>query len=125
MDAIVNLYRQVRMDYPAVSASADRFHLKRWGDPLEVGDEYAWFEALADSLNEEMRRNIPYTKHSAMLDQLANAYVEGTQAVQQCIDVAFVENLFWQVPHEKCTPYWLKLPLAIKQLYIGFHHHEP
>ena len=92
---------------------------------LEIGGEFAWFEALADALNEEMRHDAPYTTHKAMLECLAGAYANGPPAVQQCIDVSFVENLFWRVPSEKCAPYWKKFPLAIKQLYLDFHNREP
>ncbi len=92
---------------------------------LDVGVEFAWFEALAEALNEEMRRDAAYTTHTALLEYLACAYANGPLAVQQCIDVSFVENLFWQVPSEKCSPYWKKFPLAIKQLYLDFHSREP
>ena len=125
MDPIVNLYSRVRTDFPVISVSADVFHKNRWDDMLDIGGEYAWFEALADALNDEMRRDVPYPTHKAMLEYLAGAYASGPLAVQQCIDVSFVENLFWRVPSEKCAPYWKKLPLAIRQLYLFFHNREP
>jgi hypothetical protein len=125
VDPIVDLYRCIRTDFPGISSLADIFHNKRWDDTLDIGTEYAWFEALADALNEEMRREVPYSTHGAMLEYLAVAHADGPLAVQQCIDVSFVENLFWRVPSEACAPYWKKLPLGLKKLYLDFHHHEP
>jgi hypothetical protein len=125
MDATVALYDRVRNDFPRIAASADRFHERRFGDALDVGVEYAWFEALADALNEDMRRGVPYAEHQNMCELLASAYTNGQSGVQQCIDVSFVENLFWQVPSTKAGPYWKKLPIALRQLYLGFHGREP
>ena len=92
---------------------------------LDIGGEYAWFEALADALNDEMRRAIPYQAHRALFEHLAAAYTAGPTSVQQCIDVSFVENLFWQIPSERCAPYWKALPPVLKQLYLDFHSRAP
>ena len=127
MDDILALYLRVRKAFPQISVSADRFHEKRFGGSLEgePGVEYAWFEALADSFNEEMRRDVPYEIHRAAFQLLACAFDKGAETVKQCIDVAFVENLFWQVPSAKCAQYWEQLPPKLKQLYTEFHHREP
>jgi len=47
------------------------------------------------------------------------------QEVLACIDVAFVENLFWCVPEDKAPPYWLRLPSILKDLYVAFHNRSP
>ena len=125
MNTVLELYHRVREKFPTISASADRFHEKRWGDSLDIGSEYAWFEALADALNEESRREVPQATHLPVFQLLSGAYQAGSEPVQKCIDVAFVENLFWQVPSAKCAPYWEKLPPRLKQLYTSFHRRDP
>ncbi|KQV94560.1 hypothetical protein [Rhizobacter sp. Root1221] len=125
MDPVVALYQSVKEKFPALSVRADAFHKTRWEDMLDIGAEYAWFEALADALNDEMRRGIPYQTHKALFEYIAGAYTAGSTAVKQCIDVSFVENLFWQIPSERCAPYWKAVPSAIKELYLDFHHREP
>lgn len=124
MNTVLDLYHRVREKFPAISAAADHFHEKRWGDMLDTGVEYAWFEALADALNEEVRREVPQATHLPVFQFLAGAFQAGSEPVQQCIDVAFVENLFWQVPSAKCAPYWEKLPPRLKQLYTSFHRRD-
>ncbi len=125
MDPVAELYRQVRERFPQISSSADRFHEVRWDDSLEVGVEYAWFEALADALNAEMCSEVSYTVHETLFQFLEDAFSNGLEPVQKCIDVAFVENLFWQVPSPKCKAYWQKLPPTLRQLHAEFHHRDP
>jgi hypothetical protein len=45
--------------------------------------------------------------------------------VRNCIDVSFVENLFWQVPANRAEGYWQQLPGPLKQLYLQFHRRAP
>ena len=83
MDPVVALHQSVKEKFPALSVRADAFHKKRWEDMLDIGAEYAWFEALADALNDEMRRGIPYQTHRALFEYLAGAYTAGSTAVKQ------------------------------------------
>ena len=125
METVLDLYHRFREQFPAISSSADRFHEKRWGDTLDVGVEYAWFEALADALNEEMRKEVPQEAHHATFQFLERVYGSASDPVQKCIDVSFAENLFWQVPSAKCRQYWDRLPPKLKQLYTDFHRRDP
>ena len=125
MHTVLELYHQVREKFPLICAAADRLHERRWGDTLDVGVEYAWFEALADALNEEMRREVPYAVHAPLFQLVANAFRQGPEPVQQCIDVSLVENLFWQVPSANCAPYWSQFPPTLRHLYLEFHHRDP
>ncbi len=86
---------------------------------------YSWFEALANALNEEMKQGIPASEYSDLFSTISANYEKGDQNIQQCIDVAFVENLFWQVPGENASSYWATLPEILKELYVDFHHRTP
>src|ERR1700740_2222116 len=101
MDTDRELYLAVRQEFPTISASADRFHQKRWGDTLDADFEYAWFEALADALNAEIVREVPCTVHLPLLRFMERAFFQGSESVQSCVDTSFVENLFWQVASVK------------------------
>lgn len=125
MDSVRDLYLKVQEQFPRISQLADSFHEKRWGDTLDVDFEYAWFEALADALGSEMQRRTPYATHAPLFEFLAGAFSVGSESVQQCIDVSFVENLFWQVPSSPGAPYWTQSPVELQQLYMAFHHREP
>lgn len=125
MNTVPELYARVREQFPQISLVADRRHHRRWGDTLEVGIEYAWFEALADALNTEMHRGVAYSVHRPLFQFIEGSFFQGSEAVRQCIDVSFVENLFAQVPGEKCAPYWERLPSELKRLYTEFHRRDP
>ena len=118
------LYLEVRKRYPEVSASADRVHLATWGEP-DDGMSYVWFGSLATALNRQMNRAVDVHVHQSLFDFLAQAAAGATPEVLNCIDVSFVENLFWQVPSHKAMPYWRDLPEALKALYLGFHGRAP
>lgn len=125
VETVQDLYRQVRARFTEISVSADRMHERRWGDTLDAGAEYAWFEALAEALDEAMRKDVPYAVHRPLLEFLAGAFSGGSEPVRQCIDVSFVENLFWNVPSAKCQPYWKQLPPQLSRLYLAFHRRAP
>ncbi|MFG6485521.1 hypothetical protein ACG04R_02485 [Roseateles sp. BYS78W] len=125
MNTVADLHQQVRRQFPSIAGLADRFHEKRWEGMVDEVGEYAWFEALADALNDEMRRQVPFDQHRAVFQMLARAYASGSDEVRGCIDVSFVENLFWTVSSAKSLPYWERLPPALKQLYVDFHRREP
>lgn len=125
MDTVEDLHRHVCEKFPQIAASADRFHYERWGDHLDEGSEHVWFEALAEALNAEMGRDVCYSVHEPLFTFISSAFATSPGPVQHCIDVAFVENLFWQIPSDKCAPYWAPLPFRLQQLYTDFHHRAP
>jgi hypothetical protein len=71
-----------------------------------------------------MSHGIDPKAHRGLLARLERA-LNSSEEVFKCLDVAFVENLFWQVPASKATPYWEQLPARFKALYQGFHHRTP
>jgi hypothetical protein len=124
VQSVLDLYNAVREQFPAATALADRVHVRQWGE-LDPAFSYSWFESLAYALNGEMSREEPYETHEPLFLFLAKALVQRGDAVHNCIDVAFVENLFWQVPAEKRACYWQRLPSSLRELYVAFHRREP
>ena len=125
MRTVAELYQDVRARFPAMAAKADQDY-KRLYDGFEPQENpHAWFESLANALNDEMRRGISFRTHESLFLFMDGAASKNVEEIHRCVDVAFVENLFWSVPSAKASPYWAKLPARLKRLYVDFHHHEP
>lgn len=116
----------VKTQYPAISAKADKEYARRWDDFTDSEYySYSWFEALANALNSEMNRSVPEAEYRGLFSMISDSFEAGDEDVQKAIDVAFVENLFWQVPADKAASYWAALPENLKRLYVEFHHRTP
>jgi hypothetical protein len=124
MESVVDLYNAVRDRYPEITETADRIHVNMWGE-LDPEFAYSWFESLANALNSDMHKGINASNHMKLFSFLNQTLQGSGPEIKNCIDVAFVENLFWQVPSDKSEPYWAKLPASLKELYIGFHGRAP
>ncbi len=124
LETVLELHQAVKAKFPLLCRMADEMHLRRWGE-FDPELSYAWFESLAQALNREMSRQIDARVHRPLLSYLSGVLPSASEPVRQCIDVAFVENLFWQVPQAKCRPYWECLPPRLRALYLDFHRREP
>jgi hypothetical protein len=124
LETVIDLYNVVRDRFPAIREKADRIHVRQWGE-LDPEFAYSWFESLAYALNGEMSAQIDFSVHEPLFGYISGVLPSAGEPVRKCIDVAFVENLFWRVPSAKCAPYWERLPLRLKELYLDFHRREP
>lgn len=122
--SVLDFYNVTRTNYPDVTEKADKEHIRMW-DEIDPEFAYSWFESLANALNIEMTSNVEVEKHKKLLEFISAKYRTGEKEVKNCIDVAFTENLFWEVPAIKAEPYWKTLPENLKELYIDFHGKEP
>ena len=117
------LYEEVRGKFPLIAEAADRHYERQFGSEPPIYP-YSWFESLANALNLEMSREVDPKVHRGLLTHLERA-LNSSEEVFRCLAVAFVENLFWQVPTTKAGPYWQHLPARFKTLYEAFHHRTP
>jgi hypothetical protein len=122
--SVVALHLSIRKGYKEISAKADTFHLRRYNS-LDDGLEYLWFESLADAINDSMLTKQPSAYFLKLCQSLEQAYKYGDPAVKTCIDVAFVENLFWEVPIREAKPYWAVFPRTFQTLYTDFFGRPP
>jgi hypothetical protein len=119
-------YRSTRAQFPDLTEKADRQHIKYWGEPpTEEQDSYIWFESVSRALNNEMQRGAYVNESLDFFQFVESAFRTGSDEVKNCIDVAFVENLFWEVTPKKVGPYWQALPQILQKLYIDFHARSP
>lgn len=118
--------KSVKRKFPDISAKADKEYARLWGDFTDTEYySYSWFEALANVLNGEMRKETPPEDYSDIFGIISGSFESGGPEIKKAIDVAFVENLFWQVPEVNSESYWEVLPQNLKDLYVGFHHRTP
>jgi hypothetical protein len=116
----------IKEQFPTISAKADIEYVRQWGS--FTGSEYysySWFEALANAINSEMRKGVEASQFKDLLSDISRNFETGDEDVKKCIDVAFVENLFWQVGPQKARPYWEMLSDVLKRLYVDFHARPP
>jgi hypothetical protein len=116
---LVELYLEIRSRFPELASKADEQHKRLWGPPKEE-DPYMWFESLAKAINTEMETDVEVAKFTALLRLLDSSLEAGTEELRSCIDVGFMENLFWQVASKKAEPYWAATPDRLKKFYIAF-----
>ncbi|WP_444902864.1 hypothetical protein ACJJH9_06860 [Microbulbifer sp. DLAB2-AF] len=118
--------RQIKETYPEISAHADKLYDDYWNRLVQTEfSSYSWFESLANALNSEMKKKVAADNYQALLEIISSEYEHGESGIMKAIDVAFVENLFWQVNSDNARPYWEVMPKNLKGLYVGFHGQAP
>ncbi|WP_426341068.1 DUF7674 family protein [Pseudoduganella sp. S-14] len=125
METNASFYLAVRERFPTLAQKTDRKYLKDWGEQPSEQDAYGWFQFVANTLNDEMRREAYLPESAEAFLFIAHVFASASEEVRRCIDVSFVENLFWQVPPAKAAAYWKKLPLQLQALYVDFHSKPP
>jgi hypothetical protein len=125
MDTNASFFQAARKVFPSLAKKADRHFIDYWDEQPSDENAYSWFHSVANALNEEMRQERYLTECSEFFDFVALAFDSASEEVKRCIDVSFVENLFWQVPPRKSAAYWNNLPPNLQTLYAEFHHRTP
>ena len=126
METNVAFFQSARAKFPELTEKADRQHLQYWGEPpTEEQDSYSWFESVSRALNNEMQREAYIQECQAFFQFVESSFRTGSDEVKNCIDVALVENLFWQVSPKKAGPYWQALPPVLQKLYVDLHARTP
>lgn len=116
----------VREKFPGISVKADTEYSRQWDDFKDPEYySYTWFHALANAMNLEMIKEVSPEKYTELISFISQVYENSNEEIQKCIDVSFVENLFWQVVPEKSKGYWALLSPKLKDLYVSFHRSDP
>lgn len=121
---VLDMYKEFRNEFPEVTQKADVEHIQLW-DEVNPDFAHAWFESLAGAINVEMTNDVPADRYLPIFEFLRKKYHIGNDVVSSCIDISFVENLFWRVSTRKAQPYWAALPNVFKELYVDFHTSTP
>lgn len=122
--ALKNLYNNFRAEFPEITRLTDLEHIQEW-DTVEPEMAFSWFESLARFINREMSMGASVKPYIPVFEFLRRGYMLGSDDEKKCIDVSFVENLFWDVDKDKRASYWRAFPDVFKELYVSFHGREP
>lgn len=86
---------------------------------------FTWLEFIAKICNQTMHKKVDDKQVIELFEVVRKAYMMGDDETKKTINVAFVENLFWNVKKENAKIYWEKLPPVLQQLYQDFHRKKP
>lgn len=104
----------LRRELPRSSEQADKLMHQRGFDKNDSC--HLWIEAFADVTNILIaaRNSEEATKHFSFFSQ---QYQKGSDEVKNCIDVGYVENLFFDLPDDDRKWAWKLLPDDLKSIY--------
>ncbi len=124
-----HVYAHIRAHFPELSAKTDARYMRyeAIGDDFEAEEEiftYLWLERLADILNFEMTAGVDVEKLTPVFEALVDM-LDWNAETLKCIDVAVVENLFYQVKPAAAEPYWNVFPGRLQALYLRFFGRPP
>jgi hypothetical protein len=117
---VTGMYEEFRSLHPELTNAADIRHIEIW-DSVSDETAFLWFESLAATLNVKMGHADERAKISLAFMYFDKKFRTGNMEIKRCINVSFVENLFWQVPPRNAAPVWATLPKSLQQLYVDFH----
>jgi hypothetical protein len=121
---VEEMYEDFRNQYLELTKAADARQIEILGS-VEHEAAFLWFESLAGVLNAQMGISEQRTEFAAIFMYFDMKFRTGSKEVKNCIDVSFVENLFWEVSPKNAAPVWATLPKNLQQLYIDFHGRSP
>ena len=118
-----NFYKLVTSEFTLDAKQADKVY-RELGFDKEDKAYYIWFECFAEVTNMLMKENDKdnVLKHFSFFTSYLN---NGTDVIKNCIDVSYIENLFWKVDKETSELFWPLLPKQMQELYIDFHGLKP
>lgn len=125
MQTNAEFYRRAHARLPDMAQKADRHFASHWFEAPCEEHALGWFGCAAEVLNAEMRSGADVRLVRAVFVFVERSFLAGSPEVKHCIDVSFVENLFWQVPMDLRRGYWRVLPPVLRNLYLDFHGRPP
>jgi hypothetical protein len=116
--------KDVQTKFPELAVLANQEHIYKFGDE-DFELDSLWFESFANTVNREMSYGKGLETCQLVFNYFSEVFEKGVPEIRNCIDVSFVENLFWKVSSENSEIYWQLLPENLKHLYLGFHGKVP
>lgn len=122
--SVLEMYRDFRKCFPEMTKAADARHIKVW-DSVDDETAFSWFESLAGAVNDQMGTAKEGINLSSVFSYFERQLRGSDMEVKNCIDVSFVENLFWEVKPNAAANAWGVMPESMQQLYLSFHGQPP
>ena len=106
--------RRIRDAFPVAAARTDEWMRDRWEEPDEA--PHIWVEAFADQTNEAaLSGDWPVIREHT--EFMADAYRTGSSSVRSLVDVAYAENLMWNVEDAAKVIAWPHVAIEVRELY--------
>jgi hypothetical protein len=109
--------RHIRQRFPDDAARTDEWHMDRGWEKTELDEApHLWVEAFADRTTEAARA----ANWSVVEDHtefMAAAYRSGSDAVKKLVDVAYAENLMWDLEDSAKVAAWPYVDEVVRDLY--------
>lgn len=118
--SVLEMYRDFRSKFPELARAVDTRHVKTW-DSVADDTAFCWFESLAGVINDQMEAERQGADLALVFSYFEQKLSESDEEVDNCIDVSFVENLFWRVKPKSAVNVWPKMPNSLQKLYLNFH----
>ena len=117
MDAEVEvrkLIQRIRELFPLEAEKTDSWLRERYWDPAEA--TFSWVEAFADRTSEAVAQKEAKTvlAHTEFMSQ---EYRSGSPEVRNVIDVAYAENLMWDLDVSFRVWAWPHISAQVRELY--------
>jgi hypothetical protein len=110
----LGLIGRIRARFPSESAKTDEWVIARFGSLEDM--PHVWVEAFADRTSDAIRARDArlVMEHTEFLSA---QYRHGSEHVRQLVDVAYAENLMWNMDGASKVWAWSHISPTVKDLY--------
>ena len=106
----------VRSAFPEDAALADGLLLR---DGFDENAHFIWLEHFSQLTTDAIKR-LEFTKVNQHLNLFSHIVAGGDEPTVQCIDVAYVESLMWDIKDDKLKREgWKLIPANLRTLYVA------
>ena len=106
---------RIRRRFPDEARRTDAWMMERaWDDPAEA--PHMWVEAFADRTTEAARA-ADWGRVQKHTEFLATEFRAGSGRVKSLVDVAYAENLMWDLEDGKKIAAWSYIAREVRELY--------
>jgi hypothetical protein len=110
----LNLVRRIRSRFPEDSSATDSWLIDRGCELAEL--THIWVEAFADRTSDAIRAK-DSTKIREHTEFMSNELQRGSEQLRHFIDVAYAENLMWDLGNPDRVWGWPYISPAVRELF--------
>ena len=112
-----DVVRRIRQRFPDAAMRTDEWHMERGWERTELDEApHLWVETFADRTTEAARE----ANWGAVVDHtefMAAEYRSGPDEVKKLVDVAYAENLMWDLEDSVKVVAWPRVDAVVRDLY--------
>jgi hypothetical protein len=109
--------QRIRQRFPEDAKRTDEWHMARGWDERELDEApHLWVEAFADRTTDAARAT-DWSLVKTHTQFMAAEYLNGSEPVKKLVDVAYAENLLWNLEDSAKLEAWPHVDNVVKELY--------